>query len=284
MNKPVTLKDTTIAALAGSIAALPMYDLPQLQQATDAFWQAIAERLRHAGVTDVPLSLTRSNGYRAAWRHPQLLLGQTCGYPLLTRLKNTVQIVATPIYRSPGCEGIEHCSFFIVNAKARHRMLPDLRGSICAVNGFDSNTGMNLLRAAIAPIAQRRHFFSSVLVTGAHYESLKAVANGYADITAIDCISFEHFQRFEPELTKRVVVIGESPRTAAPPFITSKNTDAQTVDILKKVLKDVAIAPELDSIRTALNIDGFAFETETAYERLLLLEKSAIAFGYPKLR
>jgi ABC-type phosphate/phosphonate transport system substrate-binding protein len=284
MSEVIALEDTRTAVVQRTIASLPMYDFPQLQSATDAFWQAIAERLKAAGLTAVPSSLSRRDDYRADWHRPELLLGQTCGYPLITQLKGAVRIVATPIYSCLGCEGFEHRSFFIVNANARHRVLQDLRGGICALNGFDSNTGMNLLRAAVAPFAEGSQFFHSMIVTGSHFKSLEAVAGGHADLAAIDCVSFAHFQRFEPELTACVAKIGESMMTAAPPFITAKNTDAGTIDILRGVLSDIATAPALESVRLALNIEGFAFETETAYERLLLIEKEAVARGYPELR
>jgi len=284
MSKAEALGDAKTAARPSAIASLPMYDLPQLQQATDTFWKAIADRLTSAGLTAVPTSLSRSEDYRADWRDPHLLLGQTCGYPFVTQLKSAVQIVATPIYSSPGCEGFEHSSVFIVNAKAQHRMLRDLRGHICAVNSFDSNSGMNVLRAAIAPMTEGSNFFRSVTMTGSHHKSLEAVAEGSADIAAIDCVSFAHFERFEPDLTRHIKKIGESARTAAPPFITSRHTDAGTLRILKDVLNSVAAEPKLESLRSALAIDGFAFETEAAYDRLLLIEKDAAALGYPELR
>lgn len=284
MSKSATLEDYT-SATAGScaVAALPMYDLPQLKPATDAFWRAIAERLKEAGLA-APASLSRTDDYHAMLHDPDLLLGQACGYPIVTQLKSTVQIVATPIYGSSGCEGFEHCSFFIVNGKAEYQTLLDLRGSVCAVNGFDSNTGMNLLRAAIAPIAKANRFFRSIIVTGSHYKSLEAVAGGDADVAAIDCVSFAHFQRFGPQVTVRVSKIGQSLRTAAPPYITAKQTDPGVLRILKETLHEVAVAPDLESVRSALDIEGFAFETDSDYERLLHIEKDAAALGYSELR
>jgi ABC-type phosphate/phosphonate transport system substrate-binding protein len=282
MSKSATPEvHTPNAAASRAVAALPMYDLPELGPITDAFWRAIAERLEDAGLRP-PASLTRTADYHAIWRNPALLLGQACGYPIIKQLKSAVQIVATPIYGSLSCQGFEHCSFFIVDAKARHRTLPDLRGSVCAVNGYDSNTGMNLLRAAIAPIAKGSRFFRSVIVTGAHRKSLEAVASGQADVAAIDCVSFAHFQHFNPEVTARVSKIGRSLSTAVPPFITAKN-DPGILRILREALHDVALAPGLKSIRSALNIEGFAFETDADYERLSIIENNAVTLGYADL-
>ncbi len=274
---------SSLNVLTRAVAALPMYDLPQLRPATDAFWLAVAQRLKGIGLTDVPLTLNRTDDYTSVWSDPGLLLGQACGYPLMKHLRHQVQVVATPVYTVIGCEGAAHRSLFIVHAKSDFQALSDLRGAVCAVNGFDSNTGMNLLRAAIAPIAQAKPFFQSIAVTGSHYNSLRAVAAGSADIAAIDCVSFAHFQHFEPELTSQVREIGQSVLTLAPAFITSRKTDAKILSLLRNALNDVARDPALESVRSALSIAGFADKTETDYEDILRLEKGAIQLGYPEL-
>ncbi len=89
---------TTFATVARSesIAALPMYDLPHLQTANNALWRAIAARLTAGGIQDVPQGLSRGIPVADLWQHPKLLLAQSCGYPLVTSLRNAVKVVATP--------------------------------------------------------------------------------------------------------------------------------------------------------------------------------------------
>ena len=74
------------------IAALQMYDWPEVREATDLWWAGIA---RHLGI-DVPLS--RPADFTAPWRRDDLLFGQTCGYPFTHALKGQVKLVATPHY------------------------------------------------------------------------------------------------------------------------------------------------------------------------------------------
>src|SRR4051794_23404579 len=182
----------------GRIAALPMYDLPELRSANDILWRSIAGHLRSGGLSGVPDALKRdeSEDLDGLWRSPDLLLGQTCGYPLMTRLKGAVRVVALPHFGFSGCTGPLHRSVLIVPRASDAGSLADLRSTRCAVNGFDSNSGMNLLRAAVAPIAAGRPFFSAVLVTGAHVASLEAVAAGGADLAAIDCVTYGHLTRW----------------------------------------------------------------------------------------
>src|SRR5665811_293725 len=103
-------------------------------------------------------------------------------------------------YGFEGCEGAKHCSFLIVRRGEAERGLAGFRGARAAINARDSNTGMNLFRAAIAPLAKGHPFFSDVVVTGAHALSFAAVAEGTADIAAIDCVSFGLLRRGRAEL------------------------------------------------------------------------------------
>jgi hypothetical protein len=137
-------------------ASLGMYELPWLIEATDALWAELRPALRAANVAGVPDALDRSRPLAALWRDPALLLGQACGYPLVTELAGAVQVVATPVYAFPGCAGPMHRSFVLVRADDPAPSLAALRGRRCALNGRDSNTGMNLLRALVAPLAQNQ--------------------------------------------------------------------------------------------------------------------------------
>ena len=88
----------------GPIAVLPMYDFPWIAAANDALWASISARLARAGVRS-PTLLTRGGDLAALWRRPGLILGQTCGYPYVSGLKDAVRLIATPEYGFPGCEG-----------------------------------------------------------------------------------------------------------------------------------------------------------------------------------
>ena len=166
-----------------------MYDFPWTAAANDGLWAAISARLAEAGVR-APARLTRGGDLAALWRHAGLIFGQTCGYPYVTALKEAVALIAAPEYSFPGCEGAWHRSFIIRRVDDSRRALDEFRGTVAALNTHDSNTGMNLFRAMIAPIAGGAAFFSSTVVTGSHEASVAAVDNGQADLASIDCVSF----------------------------------------------------------------------------------------------
>src|SRR5271155_441805 len=146
------------------LAALPMYDFPWTAEANDALWAAMAAQLEEAGV-EAPKALTRGGNLDAQWRDPGLVFGQTCGYPYVTRLKDSVALIAAPAYDFPGCDDVCHRSFVIRRASDPRRALAEFRGATAGLNARDSNSGMNLFRAAVAPIAGGAPFFCAIVVT-----------------------------------------------------------------------------------------------------------------------
>ena len=136
-----------------------MYDDPGVAQATDAIWRRIAAGLRRRDVA-APAKLTRGGDLAAQWLSPRLVFGQTCGYPYARTCTTPSALIATPEYAFPGCEGTQHRSFVVGRADDPRRDLEGFRGGVAALNSSDSNSGMNLFRATIAPVSGGRTFFA----------------------------------------------------------------------------------------------------------------------------
>jgi hypothetical protein len=62
------------------VAALPMYDWPEVRDATDALWSAIRAALIRKELTRRQ-DLSGTAIPRPSGRHPDLVLSQTCGFP-----------------------------------------------------------------------------------------------------------------------------------------------------------------------------------------------------------
>ncbi len=268
---------------AQRIAILPMYDFEELHAAHDQLWAAVASRLRTRISGFIPDKLTREVPLLPAWRNPGLLLGQTCGYPLVTELNQAVRLVLTPIYTAPGCDGAWHRSAVIVHADDGVADLEGLRGQRCALNGWDSNTGMNLLRSMVAPIARSDRFFGQIIVSGSHHQSLSMVAAGEADIASIDCVTLAHLTRIDPALTAKIRVLDWTPPSPGLPMITSATTDDATLEALQAALIEVFHDPALTETRSALLLAGYEILTRETYSAVTRLETLAAEHGYPRL-
>jgi ABC-type phosphate/phosphonate transport system substrate-binding protein len=262
------------------IAALGMYDARWLRHANDTLWQAIAARLRALGLKDVPDRLARDRPLDAIWTAPDLLLAQTCGYPLTARLGEAVMLVATPAYHAPGCEGASHRSALIVRCDDPAPDLAALAGRRAAINARDSNTGMNLLRAAVAPLSHEGRFFGQVIETGAHARSLCAVIAGQADLAAIDAVTLALLRDRYRSIDRRVRVLGWTAATPGLPLICAAG---QPVATLRLALDEVMAAPALAATRAALRLDGMTVLDRSAYDIVPALELQARDQGYPEL-
>jgi len=264
-------------------SALPMYTLGDADAANALLWSAIVARLVARGVQDVPDRLEHPQDLDGLWRHPDLLLAQTCGYPLRTRLRDAVQLVGTPLYSAEGCVGSSYRSAIVVPTESGFRSLLDIRGRVASVNAFDSHSGMNAFRATIADVAGGTHFFGSVIESGSHERSLELVGSGEADCAAIDCVTLGLVARFRPDLRARVRILCWTMAAPTLPFITSRRTGSWTLAQLRAALQQVAVDPDLREVRQALLLTGFTVLPLEAYTVIDRTEAHARTQGYSML-
>jgi ABC-type phosphate/phosphonate transport system substrate-binding protein len=268
------------------VASLGMYDHPAQQGANDRIWSAIARILRTRGVEGVPDVLDRTRHVHDLWRDTSLLFGQACGYPLIADDSLALQVIALPIYDVPGATNSDatHASVLVARANDGHSLLSDYRDTRAAINDPQSNTGMNLFRATLAPIAETDVFFASVVQTGSHRASVAAITAADADIAAIDTVTYATLIRHEPDLTAPLKIVARSPASPTLPFVTSANTSIETIAALRLALQQVMTDPRLADDRAVLALAGIVTANVDALAPILSLEQSAIRYGYPDLR
>lgn len=268
-----------------SLALLPMYMLPEMAAANAALWAALREAVDAA---DLPESLTPPAGTLPEAIDPGTVFSQMCGYPLKTLYAGQYRMLGTPLYDLPGCrlrpDGVPtHCSFLVVRADAPFWTLESLRGRRFALNGRESNSGMNLPRRLFAPWAREGRFFGDTLVTGSHVGSMEAVGRGEAETAAIDCVTFGYAARFRPALTAPLRVLVETPPAPAIPFITAARTPLETARRLTARLCGPAPTKALHAAFAGLAIRRVAPPRPAAYDRVLDYETESAALGYPIL-
>ena len=111
-----------------------------------------------------------------------------------------------------------------------------LGGRRFAFNGRDSMSGYLALEQDLAALGESLALFCGRVETGGHRASVVAVAQGRADVAAVDCRSWTLAQRFEPA-AKKLAVVGWTARRKGLPFITAKATPPAVVAKLKVVLE-----------------------------------------------
>jgi ABC-type phosphate/phosphonate transport system substrate-binding protein len=266
-----------------SAASLPMYDLPEARPALDALWAAFARHCAREGLADVPAALSREHPDGALWSGPDLLFSQCCGYDLVNGQAGVVRPLATPCYRAPGCAGPDYLSIVVVAEEAAASSLDDLRGGVCAINGWGSHSGMSALRALVAPLSRAGRFFGRIEVTGAHVASLAMVARGAADVAAIDCIVYGLLARHRPAALLGTRILCETAPAPAPPFVTRAPLGDDAVARLRAALARTLDDPPLEAAREDLLLADIAILPPAAYDRIKAFERFAARNGYPVL-
>lgn len=202
------------------IASLGMYDRAETAAANDALWAAIREGLQRRGIA-APAVLTREDAaYWPAWQSPDLLLSQTCGFPYRARLHGKVTLIGTPDYGLPDCPPGYYCSVFVARA-TDSRALPEFREAAFAYNEALSQSGWAAPQNHAASMGFQ---FRPALETGAHRLSAQSVAEGRAEIAALDAVTWALLQRYEPwagELRE----VGRTAPTPGLPLITAAGRD-----------------------------------------------------------
>lgn len=237
------------------IASLPMYDRPETAAANDRLWQGVRDRLGQG-----PARLMRGGDLWAQWTDPELVLSQTCGLPYRARLHDRVRLVATPVLDLPDCPEGRYYSVFVVRADAPRAHPRDFADAVLAYNEPLSQSGW---AAPLAFAAAHGFAFGPTRRTGAHRLSAQAVADGRADIAAIDALTWALIARHD-RFAGALRVIGRTDPTPALPFITAMTRDPAPI----RAALSEAVAALSAADRATLGLRGVTVLPPEAYRAL----------------
>ncbi len=260
-----------------------MYDWPEVRSATDDWWHGLARALRAEGVEYVPDKLQHSGDVEAQWSAPDLLISQTCGYPLTHAWAGRLTVVATPHYDAEGCEGSNYCSFLLAR-RDDARGLEEFRGTIATYNGTDSQSGYSALRSVIAPLARDGRFFRDSICSGGHLKSMQLVASGEADLCAADAVCWALARRYRADLAGRLRPVGRSDLVPGLPFVTAAAVPQDSLHRLRTALQVAFEDPALGAAREVLLLCGLSLADASAYQPILDMEIASEAQGYARLQ
>ncbi|WP_101065417.1 phosphate/phosphite/phosphonate ABC transporter substrate-binding protein [Roseovarius salinarum] len=202
------------------IASLPMYDRPETAAANDRLWRGIRSALG-----DGPVALTRAADPWEVWQHPDLLVSQTCGYPYRARLHGKVALVGAPVLDLPGCPAGHYYSVLVARADDPRADPADFAAAGLAYNEALSQSGwaapQNMARA-------HGYAFTPGPCTGSHRASAQAVAEGGADIAALDALSWRLMRRHDA-FAAALRVVAHTPPTPALPYIAGPAQDPAVI-------------------------------------------------------
>jgi ABC-type phosphate/phosphonate transport system substrate-binding protein len=245
-----------------TIASLAMYPYPQLRSAYGQLWDSVRSKLSFAApALDLVLDAL------PACRRDDLLLGQTCGWPLITELASTVRVIGTFDYDVEGASDGTYCSVLISNRNASLADIlrrPDL---VVAANSSDSLSGWISLRSVAATYGVRlegppQKVDQKIVWTGSHAASIDTVRRRRADLASIDAVSWSHLDG------SGLSIVGHGPRVPCLPLVTSGSSTDVVVGELRAALTATVRDPAMADVCTTLMVRDFLVRDLVDYEGL----------------
>lgn len=230
-----------------SIVEFGFYPFEDARWAYEKFWGEVVKQCDW-----LPKQLTWSNKPESLWSREEFAVSQTCGWPLVTRLAESVRVVGA--FRQTTPESASHFYRSVVVGRVDGTPF-DFQGSTAAVNDLESLSGWISLIAAIQ--GPQEIWRGEVQISGSHAESLRMLARGDAIVASIDSVSFAHIKRISPELIDSLFVICNGPLVPCLPIIANpKISDTQLTE-LRQALGIASRDPRIADATAALFISGF---------------------------
>ena len=168
-------------------------------------------------------------------------------------------------------------SYLIVNKESTYHRLEELRGHTFAFTDPDSNTGRLVPTYWLAQMQERPEtFFSRIVYTYSHDNSIMAVARNLVDGATVDGLIWEFYQEKNPTFTSKTRIIKKSEPYGIPPLVASKNLPAESKERIRQILFSMHQDPEGKKILTELMIDRFIAPQEEWYDNLKQMHRQVV--------
>jgi ABC-type phosphate/phosphonate transport system substrate-binding protein len=211
-----------------------------------------------------------------------------CGLPF-SRATPQPAIVAAPVPSPPEFGGAaRYWSEFVVRADSRFHTVEDTFGTRIAFSAADSQSGFVaaltyfMSTGGIAPAARAAPADTADIADAAaatHGEPLyrevtaptitplgavTAVIEAAADVAPIDAYALRLIQRYRPELTSQVRIVGRTSPTPIPPLVASGRVAEALRSAFQEAHRDVALRGLMDP----LLLQRFVLPEAASYEVL----------------
>lgn len=254
-------------------------------QAAGPYWRAL---LAHVGMIAAVQMSWVDHAWPAPldalWARPDLGCAFMCGWPFITQGARHAAI-AVPVPDAPGSDGLpQYRAAFVVAADAPFTRLEDTFGHRFAYNQTDSHSGWNMPRACLARFVARAPLFAGLVgPTGSHRRSIELVAEGAAEVAAIDSWWLHLLGRYDPALASRIRVLETTAPSPPPLLVGNADLAEDTRTRLSAALIGLADHGEGRKLLPPLALRGFVAPDPAAYAATSGVEEQAVRAGYPAI-
>ncbi len=243
---------------------LGMYPFESVAWAWDELWAAV-----HARAPWTPERLTRSGDIHARWYDTDCVVTQVCGGPFAALHRGDMHLVGS--FTLDIDEADDEGHYRSVLLSPHDATLADLTSpdAHAVANSADSLSGWISLRAAT--VGPGQSWPGRVTFTSAHVDSVRALANGEADLACIDSWTLAFIEAEEPQMVGDLRRVGFGPTVPTPPITARRTIGDDRLTELRAAFADAIDDPACESVRAALRITKMAANTLDDYLATLAL-------------
>ena len=231
--------------------------------------------IEHAGMNIELLEHTAPAPIDQLWQRSDMAAVFMCGLPF-SLSDPRPELIAAPVPSPHEFGGLpRYWSEMVVRKDSDFRSIEDTLGGRIALTVPDSQSGCLAALYYLMNVGREFPLYHEVIsprVTP--LGALSAVIEGAADVAPIDSYAYCLLQKYRPDLTSKIRIVGRTEPTPIPPLVASR----PGLDALQAAFLEAHGIPTLASLMAGLLLERFVRPEPAAYDVLRL--NFATSTGY----
>lgn len=216
-------------------------------------------------------------------------IGFVCGYPYILshdgQENPPTKLLVAPVHAAPHYKNEpKYYSYIIVHKDSPINTFDDLKGKRWVYNDEISNSGYNMPRAKMVSIGATDGFFSNVVKSGSHEQSIRMVGERKTDASAVDSLVLDYALSQEEPYASQVKIIETLGPAGVPPVVYSTHLSEDKMQDIKEVLLNMNHDPQGRVILAKANLSAFVDVDEENYDDIRAMEEMAKKAGFMEIR
>ncbi|MDH5388216.1 MAG: phosphate/phosphite/phosphonate ABC transporter substrate-binding protein [Gammaproteobacteria bacterium] len=215
-------------------------------------------------------------------------IGFICGLPYVMEKDQpqpSIDLLLAPVMKDPKYKDKPiYYSYVIVHKDSKINNFSDLKGLRFVFNDEISNSGYNMPRAQLIEMGETKGFFGSVVRAGSHEESIRMVASGKSDASAVDSLVYDYDLIKNPKYASQTKIIKTLGPAGIPPVVVSVKTPVSLRNKIKDILLGMKDDPVGKAILEKVLVDRFTVVDDSNYDGIRQMKKQAQDSSYMVIR
>lgn len=245
------------------IANARMYSVSP--EAAGLWRRLLAAVIEHAGIDIKLLEHTEPAPIRELWERADKAAVFMCGLPF-SLSDPRPELIAAPVPSPPDFRGLpQYWSEMVVRKDSDFQIIEDTFGGRIALTVPDSQSGCLAALYYLMSVADRFPPYREVTTPRiTPLGAICAVIDGAADVAPVDSYAFCLLQKYRPDLTSQLRIVGRTARTPIPPLVAS----APGLDALQAVFLEAHRIAAMVPLMEGLLLAKFERPDPSSYDAL----------------